>query len=84
MSTFLCLNVRGIRDAKKRLSFLQWLSHLSADFVCLQEVHGKSIEEANSWFSSFGFSLRHFFRFVFLLGYCFVISFSLRFKEFLE
>lgn len=37
------------------MSFLQWLSHLSADVVCLQETHISSCAEADSWFSSYGF-----------------------------
>ena len=37
------------------MSFLQWLSHLSADIVCLQETHVSSCAEADSWFSSYGF-----------------------------
>ena len=55
MASFLSLNVNGLRDANKRAGLLQWLSHLSLDFVCLQEAHVLSPEECNSWFSSFGF-----------------------------
>lgn len=51
------LNVNGLRDANKRLSFLQWLSHLSADIVCLQETHAAFASEAETWFSSFGFQV---------------------------
>ena len=50
------LNANGLRDVNKRMSFLQWLSHLSVDFVCLQEVHVLSANEANTWFSSYGWS----------------------------
>ena len=32
---FLTLNVNGIRDPINRAGLLQWLSHLSLDFVCL-------------------------------------------------
>ena len=49
------LNVCGLRDDNKRLTFLQWLSHLSCDIVCLQETHVLSPFEANSCFFSFGF-----------------------------
>ena len=49
------LNVCDLRDDNKRLTFLQWLSHLSYDIVCLQETHVLSPFEANSWFSSFDF-----------------------------
>ena len=52
---FLTLNVNGLRDANKRVAFLQWLSYLSVDFVCLQETHVLSADEATSWFSSHGF-----------------------------
>lgn len=51
------LNVNGLRDANKRLSFLQWLSHLSAGIVCLQETHAAFASEAETWFSSFGFQV---------------------------
>lgn len=43
MATFVSLNANGLRDSNKRLSFLQWLSHSAADFVCLQEVHAVSL-----------------------------------------
>lgn len=35
---------------------LQWLSHLSLDFVCLQETHILSVDEGRIWVSSYGFS----------------------------
>lgn len=50
------LNANGLRDDNKRMGFLQWLSHLSIDFVCLQETHVLSADEANMWFSSYGWS----------------------------
>ena len=46
------LNVNGIRDPIKHAGLLQWLSHLSCDFVCLQEAHLTDAAEAASWFSS--------------------------------
>ena len=49
------LNANGLRDANKRMGFLQWLSHFSFDIVCLQELHAVSLEECNRWFSSYGF-----------------------------
>ena len=55
MASFLSLNVNGLRDANKQAGLLQWLSHLSLDFVCLQETHVLSCDECNSWLSSFGF-----------------------------
>ena len=55
MARFLSLNVNGIHDVNKRLSLLQWLSHLNLDFVCLQETHVVSHSECLSWFSSYGF-----------------------------
>ena len=54
---FLTLNVNGIGDPIKRAGLLKWLSHLSCDFVCLQETHVIDAAEATSWFSSSGFSL---------------------------
>ena len=47
------VNVNGLRDADKRLSFLQWLSHHSPSVVCLQETHALSSDE--QWFSRFGY-----------------------------
>ena len=55
MASFLTLNVNGLRDANKRMALLQWLSHLSLDFACLQETHVTSVAECISWFSSYGF-----------------------------
>ena len=55
MMRFLTLIVNGLQDANKRMVFLQWWSHLSVDFVCLQETHVLSVDECTSWFSSHGF-----------------------------
>jgi len=44
------VNVNGLRDADKRLSFLQWLSHLSPSVVCLQEMHALSSDKLSLWF----------------------------------
>ena len=49
------VNVNGLRDEHRRLGFLQWLSHLSASVVCLQETHAVSFADLQSWFSRFGF-----------------------------
>ena len=57
MIKFFSLNVNGLRDVNKRMSFLQWLSHLSLDFVCLQEAHAVSHAECSSWFSPFGYQV---------------------------
>lgn len=54
---FLTLNVCGLRDINKRLSLMQWLSHLCLDVGCVQEIYTVSGAEAVSWFSPFG-SLR--------------------------
>lgn len=56
MVAFLSLNVNGLRDINKRIGLLQWLSHLSLDFVCLQETHILSVDEGKIWFSAYGFS----------------------------
>ena len=50
------LNANGLRDENKRMGFLQWLGHLPVDFVCLQETHALSANEATAWFSSYGWS----------------------------
>ena len=55
MARFLTLNVNGLRDQNKRLSFLHWLALQSVDFACLQETHVSSMSECSSWFSSYGF-----------------------------
>lgn len=55
MASFLTLNANGLRDSNKRMALLQWLSHLSLDFVCLQESHVLSSAECNLWFSSYGY-----------------------------
>ena len=48
------VNVNGLRDADKRLTLLQWLSHLSPSVVCLQETHALSSDKLCVWFSRFG------------------------------
>ena len=53
--TVISVNVNGLRDEHRRLGFLQWLSHLSASVVCLQETHAVSFADLQSWFSRFGF-----------------------------
>ena len=55
--SILSLNVYGLRDADKRCGLVQWLRSLpsSTDFVCLQETHCISEQEACSWFSSTGY-----------------------------
>ena len=55
--SILSLNVYGLRDVDKRSGLVQWLRSLpsSTDFVCLQETHCISEQEACSWFSSTGY-----------------------------
>ena len=55
--SILSLNVYGLRDADQRSGLVQWLRSLpsSTDFVCLQETHCISEQEACSWFSSTGY-----------------------------
>lgn len=55
MASFTTLNVNGLQDANKRLALLQWLSHLSLDFACLQESHLTTLAEWDCWFSAHGF-----------------------------
>ena len=49
------VNINGLRDADKRLSFFQWLSHLSPSIGCLQETHAISLSELSSWVSGYGY-----------------------------
>ena len=56
MVRFFTLNVNGLRDPNKSMSFLQWLTRVSADLICLQETHVTSESECASWFSSLGSS----------------------------
>ena len=49
--------MNGLRDPNKRMSFLQWLSHLEVDFVCIQELHITTCVECDLWFSASGFSV---------------------------
>lgn len=53
MVLFHTINVNGLRDPLKRLSFCHWLSGLKSDAVCLQELHCVSEDEVRSWFLSF-------------------------------
>lgn len=56
MVAFLFLNVNGLRDINKHVGLLQWLSHLSLEFVCLQETHILSADEGKICFSAYAFS----------------------------
>ena len=49
------VNINGLRDADKRLSFFQWLSHLCPAVVCLQETHVISPTKLSSWVSGYGY-----------------------------
>ena len=53
MAVFVTININGVRDSVKRLSFCHWLSSFSFDVVCLQELHCVSEDEVKSWFLSF-------------------------------
>jgi len=48
MVLFLTINVNGLRDPLKRLSFCHWLSGPKADVVSLQELHCVSEDEVKS------------------------------------
>lgn len=47
------INVNGLRDPAKRLSFCHWLTGFNFDVVCLQELHCVSVDEVKSWFPSY-------------------------------
>jgi len=53
------LNANGLRFPNKRLSFMQWFSNLSANIVCLREIHASTVSEAQRWFSSDGFQVAY-------------------------
>ena len=53
MDCFVSDNVNGLRDPVKRSSFCFWLGNLSADVICLQELHCVSDSEVKMWFPSF-------------------------------
>ena len=53
MVLFVTINVNGLRDPAKRLSFCHWLCRLNSDVVCLQELHCVSENEVKTWFPSF-------------------------------
>ena len=49
------LNINGLREENKRMSFIQWLLWLDVDILCLQETYIASRKECNAWFSSAGY-----------------------------
>lgn len=51
------INANGLRDPNERMSFLQWLSHLEVEFVCILELHISSCIECDLWFSASGLSV---------------------------
>ena len=55
--TNLSLNVCGLRDADKPSGLVHWLRSLPSrtDFICLQETHCVTDQEACSWFSPTGY-----------------------------
>ena len=48
-------NVNGLRDANKRMSFIQWLVYFNYDILCLQETHISSYAECSAWLSPAGY-----------------------------
>ena len=49
------LNIHGLRDVNKRMSFIQWLHFVDWDVLCLQESYVTSKDECGAWFSSAGY-----------------------------
>ena len=49
------LNINGLRDANKRMSFIQWLHFVDWDVLCLQESYFTSKDECGAWFSFAGY-----------------------------
>ena len=49
------LNINGLRDANKRMSFIQWLHFVDWDVLCSQELYVSSKDECGAWFSSAGY-----------------------------
>ena len=51
------LNVNGLRDANKRMSFIQWLVCLNYDVLCLQEtrISSYAYAECSAWLSPEGY-----------------------------
>ena len=49
------LNINGLREENKRMSFIQWLLWLNVDILCLQETYIASRKECNVWFSFPGY-----------------------------
>ena len=59
--TVISVNVNGLRDEHRRLGFLQWLSHLSASVVCLQETLTKIPIVYVSLYVDIYFACRYYF-----------------------
>ena len=49
------LNIYGLRDVNKSMSFIQWLHFVDWDVLCLQESYVTSKDECKAWFSSAGY-----------------------------
>ena len=47
-------NINGLRDAKKRMSFIQWRHFVDCDVLYLLESYVPSKDECGAWFSSTG------------------------------
>ena len=48
------LNINGLKDANKRMSFIQWLHFVDWDVLCLQESHVRGVRfRFFTWFQSF-------------------------------
>ena len=48
MAFFVTINVNGLCDPVKRLSFCRWLSGFNFDVICLQQLHCVSEDEVKS------------------------------------
>ena len=49
------LNINSLRDANKRMSFIQWLHFEDWDVLCLQVSYVTLKDECGAWFSSAGY-----------------------------
>ena len=49
------LNVNGLRDANKRMGFIELLLCFNYDVLCLQETHISSYTECSAWLSAAGY-----------------------------
>ena len=57
MYNLVTININGLNDRTKRVTFIHWVNCLKADIICLQETHASSHATLCTWFKGSGYTV---------------------------